>query len=519
MSVLFTKFKRKIRKRFIMSGILKSIASLGKERTSEELELLAVLRRYHDESDAFLNLELVTAATKAYQRLAEIHRITRNKLDNSGDLRDAWYRLIRVGTGHPFIDFLWPDILGGNVGSHEDIFYPSQLLGRHNRRGYVLLTMLHADENCYWSEDHQHWRQREPDRLIYGAGENVLNHCVIQSLPEENTKLTSMDGLPVGFPFLGVELEVESQGERDPAAKRILKDLNGAAPNKNTRFAILKTDGSLDGARGIEIVSTPATLSYHKQAWQKFFEKGKGASSILNSFTNTNGRCGMHVHISRNAFSPLTLGKFLQFINDKNNNSFITKIAGRDKSHYTRFLDKKIKDCKTPFQGQKYEAVNLCHPHTLEIRIFKGNVSEIGFFKNLEFVHAAYNFCRETGASKLSYTDFTNWLKDNQKEYPYLIAWLIMNGFLDKDILPKSGYHSAAYDIMKRRREERRRVNAKRKKRGSKSKVVKLNKNQKIAQAVKKMQSPPKPVEVVAGTPYPPTMTVTPVIVTARVTF
>lgn len=306
-----------------------------------------------------------------------------------------------------------------------------------------------------------------------------MNHLTFKSCKDENVR---RDITQLGIPYLGVELEVESKDQdRAKVCREILIQCNGKLTgDKVNNFVMLKTDGSLDGRKGIEIVTAPATLKYHKQAWKKFFDKDAGgACDLVHSFDNTNNRCGMHVHISRNAFTALSFGKFLQFINDEANLGFITKIAGRSKSHYTKFIKKKVTDCMRPLTGDKYEAVNLRHTNTLEVRIFKGNSRKEGFFKNIEFVHAVWNFSNDTSLTQLSYTDFLKWIPGKQYEYPYLTAWLIFNGYLNKDILPTSGVNTAAYAIIEKNIEYRKKVKSKKaalakKKANSKHRIIEI---------------------------------------------
>lgn len=339
------------------------------------------------------------------------------------------------------------------------------------------------------------WVEREKEmQIIFGSGEDVLKHCTFKHCADENVTIpTPAPGVArIGVPYIGVELECESKEKtRDTTLRSILTDLNGdVTTNKARNFVICKTDGSLNGYRGIEIVTAPATLKFHKQRWKKFFEYKTGACNLVHSFDNTGGRCGMHVHISRDAFTPLSLGIFMKLINDKDNLGFITKVAGRSKSHYTKFIEKKITDGLTKANsGDKYEAVNLRHPKSLEVRIFKGNARKEGFFKNIEFVHAAWQFSGQTGASKYSYNDFLSWIKGHLYEYPYLTAWLIMNSYLEKDILGNNGVHPASYDIMEKTKQYRKRLKSKKAQRADEERMkTKPNNRQKLAAIMQKSE-------------------------------
>lgn len=268
------------------------------------------------------------------------------------------------------------------------------------------------------------------------------------------------------LPFYGVELEI------NPASST--QSLNTLAAKVHdaltTDFAILKSDGSI--GNGFEIVTAPATLAVHKEMWLPFF---KDVAKQCKSWSTD--CCGMHVHISRDAFmSPIHLGKMIAFYNAPSNRHFIERIAGRDCSRWagirqdaTPLAEKMIKGTTSwgkdvPLNAYlshehhkhgKFLAVNLCKPHTVEIRIFKGNVAQVGFFKNLEFVDAVFQYAKEmvwrplndaekalmekrkaagsTGQEMqrygVHYNDFLQWLrKDKENRYPNLKLWLSKNG-------------------------------------------------------------------------------------------
>lgn len=270
--------------------------------------------------------------------------------------------------------------------------------------------------------------------------------------------------------YLGVELEVVRKYNAPMViCENVIKDLNIGFTTKqgNYSFAILKSDSSLL-SHGFEIVSAPATLNYHKTAWDKFFAN---SAKYLRSY-NTDC-CGMHVHISKLGFdgdptgNNLHIGKFMNFYNQPYNRKFITDIAGRSTSSYTSYNVKKIVQSGTVNVGNtdRRQSVNLCPPNTIEIRIFKGNTRKEGFFKNLEFVHASVEFTRQASmnycsstpvtslktiedkrgnisvdlSSKntkgLTYEEFLTWLvlPENISTYPNLTRWLKAKGMIKSD--------------------------------------------------------------------------------------
>ena len=222
--------------------------------------------------------------------------------------------------------------------------------------------------------------------------------------------------------YYGVELEVEKRNSCPYDIPYHIQD------NVMSGFALCKADGSLDG--GFEITTAPATFEYHKKHWERFFKDDKCMTNLKGWNTDT---AGLHIHISRKALRPTDIGKILVFINDETNTPFIKQIAGRTSDQWAKRSKKKIQDCVR--SSDKYEAVNISHTHTIELRIFKSNISKHGFYRVLEFTDALVYFAKNyTGLLGLSlhYKTFLRFM-DNEiikSQYPNLTAWLIRKGYL-----------------------------------------------------------------------------------------
>lgn len=207
--------------------------------------------------------------------------------------------------------------------------------------------------------------------------------------------------------FFGVELEVlPRQKVRPRDAIKICKE---ALEN----YALLKEDGSLD-AGGFEIVTVPATLAHHRQVlWNKFFgDNGQTDSPVphnkdcpANNVKSWNTDCcGLHVHFSRNALSPMQLGKFLVFMHSNENNEFLTRLAGRkigakERDTVYHFTSPKRLNIQLASDGgDHHECAGISYSTggaTVEVRIFKGNSSRHGVMRALDFCAALIQFCGE----------------------------------------------------------------------------------------------------------------------------
>ena len=252
------------------------------------------------------------------------------------------------------------------------------------------------------------------DDYIHQYDYDVMQDLSLTALSNEKVELNTA--------YYGVESEMERRKDcPSDIAERVHNLMH-----KHIPFALLKNDGSL--SNGFEIVTAPATLNAHKKYWKPFFDSGDKAINHLKSWnTDTSG---IHVHISKSALSQNNIGKILVFINDEKNEDFINHIAGRNSNQWARKSPKKISD-GTRTDTDKYEAVNTSHRNSIELRIFRGNLTRIGFFRVLEFVDCLVNFVKNTTPRKLYYTDFIKWceLPQNRSSYPYFYGWLTRKSY------------------------------------------------------------------------------------------
>lgn len=231
----------------------------------------------------------------------------------------------------------------------------------------------------------------------------VENHHIIHDLlhswnykPEEfiMKKITN----ECNKPYFGVELEIENFYKRD-----ILKTIN------NCGFLYLKYDGSLD--YGAEIVSHPATLSYHlnnnKNYWERTLKAIKGGKGT----SHKSGNCGLHIHINRE-FLPedrwLQLEIFMEFYEE----IFLKLSRRREFGHFLRpkatnkdydmdtediveDIVEQIEDAYDEGHDGRYHMVNTINEHTVEIRIFRGTLKYSSFVASLLIVDSLVNYFKE----------------------------------------------------------------------------------------------------------------------------
>lgn len=240
-----------------------------------------------------------------------------------------------------------------------------------------------------------------------------------------NEKITK-DQQPFAF-YYGIELEVMCRKETP-------KDIVTSIEKKGlANFVVVKSDSSIgtDESMGFEIVTVPATYKAHKERWLPFFDDKTGEAQYLKSWITN--KCGIHIHISRMAFTKGHLARFVNFMNAGANKDFICDIAGRANSTYCKTDPKYtimdvMKNEHVGNNGGKYSAVNLLNDATVEVRIFRGNTRKAGFFKCLEFVDSLVQFTRTCGYTRdsMHFTKYIEFLcsNGNGRDYSNLMDWL-----------------------------------------------------------------------------------------------
>jgi hypothetical protein len=255
----------------------------------------------------------------------------------------------------------------------------------------------------------------------------------------ENNTMRAKDGKK--YPYLvGVELEVETNNS----------DCYNWIDGVTSNWFYLETDGSLRN-KGVEIITIPLTkkVACDPKTWEKLAEtlSEKGATS------HNNGRCGLHVHISRTGFGrnidevDETLGKLFHLYNnelgaDGYGTNYIRKVMRRGFSSYCgEFLkdEKKIgfqfaqiagmgsissdgrkklfKGLSQP-QSERYEAINRQNNETIEFRQGRGTLRVSSIVTTIQFCCEIVEFCRTATAQKCTRDNFFKRIKNLSKNNP-----------------------------------------------------------------------------------------------------
>lgn len=217
--------------------------------------------------------------------------------------------------------------------------------------------------------------------------------------------------------FLGIELEYNSTTTVAP-----IKEIGSLIKN----HAIMKKDGSLS-IGGVEIVTIPDTMDVHKKVFENFFLK------LPKNLTVGQGT-GMHVHVSKQPYTTLSLSKVCKFMNTPKLRKLFEAIAGRSNSNFAAYGNSESSKISTLFktakQGSRYQSVNMTPSKTFEFRIFKTPKNYEDFCVRLEFVDAVANYCLP-GMCKEGLKDFgtlesfLKFLKEYKKDYKNILKFIL----------------------------------------------------------------------------------------------
>ena len=140
---------------------------------------------------------------------------------------------------------------------------------------------------------------------------------------------------------------------------------------------------------------------------------------------------GMHISVSRMGWgiTNATLARVLLLVCE--NQSYFELIAQRKETSWaaygikTKGLALKASRGKT----KKYEAVSVRDDDRLEFRLFRSSVRKDRIMKNVETVSSVIRFCKSVlGHKSASLLSYKNYLRDNSKQYPNLLAFLAEKG-------------------------------------------------------------------------------------------
>lgn len=218
---------------------------------------------------------------------------------------------------------------------------------------------------------------RESDTDEYG----VLDYC-FKPIPKFRGGIPSRDLL-----FMGIELEMSDAEDEDKVCEFARSILN--YEKYGYSFFYGKGDGSLNDY-SVEVVSHPATLEFHKETpvWQRMLN----AANEAGLKSNDTDCCGIHVHVNSNYFTRDQINKLDALVN-RNSRTF-RRFARRHARTYARYQRDKSMDRLGVNSHGRYSCLNIGE-HTIEFRIFKGNMSYNSIMAIFELIQGTCDFVKQ----------------------------------------------------------------------------------------------------------------------------
>ena len=190
-----------------------------------------------------------------------------------------------------------------------------------------------------------------------------------------------------------------------------------------------KKDSSLEN--GVEMVTAPISLEIFKEKIIPIVTKLQE-----NGFTSEKGgRCGNHIHISRNVFSEeeqsrlvLIYAKFekqIKILSRRGtNNSYCKDVL---ENFDSLELENSLKIADSQKKKSKCTAINFSNKDTIEFRVFRGTMNINKLIANIQLVQLLADWSRKSltvyDILNLNITDFKNEIITN--EYTELLNYCI----------------------------------------------------------------------------------------------
>jgi len=276
------------------------------------------------------------------------------------------------------------------------------------------------EDNGYWNGDNHYCSSCNDNHECDCGRDGVMDYHDFPS-HKYKPRMTIADKERGENLFFGVELEADG-GEFD------IDDFTDWTNNSN--LIHFENDGSLSDD-GVECITMPCSLKYHQNDmdWSGICSqlKSQGYSS------HDASSCGLHVHISRDALTPIQIMKMDVFVN--RGADFFSQIARREDFYSSKYRkNKKVDVHKGTYDsedghGARYTAVNTCNEKTVEIRIFKGTLKYQTILGTIEMCHALVKFVDTIPIVRIYDTeknivDFIKYMAERHDDYPHILPMM-----------------------------------------------------------------------------------------------
>ena len=321
---------------------------------------------------------------------------------------------------------------------NEDVYYSDNIELTYSD---IEETYIHDSNVAYVVDSQGHEQPIHRDNLdnyyfeeeeeIYYTDIAYFNDNIIQDYGK--TELPPVSTGKKDY-YIGIELEMEKENstfrERN---ENIVTILNESGDNFSNLLD-WKKDGSL--VDGVEMVTAPISLEIFKDRVVPIIEKLQE-----NGFTSEkSGRCGNHIHISKNVFSEeaqsrlvLIYAKFEQQIKILSrrgtNNSYCRDVL---ENFDSLEIENSMKIASDQKNKGKCTAINFSNKNTIEFRVFRGTMNTNKLIANIQLVQLLADWSRKTltihDILNLNATDFKNEILIN--DYAELLNYCTEKGVI-----------------------------------------------------------------------------------------
>ena len=249
-------------------------------------------------------------------------------------------------------------------------WYASRNFSRVTVNGEGICYEENEDDLYFWDCDGEYHWDSEPEEDEEDESGRSEYHGADRS--HWKTKDPNYD-------LFGVELEMCANDSSD------LPDICNEARNQGF---LAESDGSLNAARGVEIVGFPMPLKdFRNGAWKDFIASVQGKAKAWQMGKGY----GIHVSIGRHTLTLTQQAKFIRFFVE--NQSFCEKIAGRESSTWANYELRGWSSVRNAYL-ERYDAAAIRDRKRIEVRIFRATLKWSSFLKNVQFVAALVEFVR-----------------------------------------------------------------------------------------------------------------------------
>jgi len=247
----------------------------------------------------------------------------------------------------------------------------------------------------------------------YSQHKKKLNPYTYKPVPMFKRTESDLEKRALHF---GTEVEIEMAGKHDDV-KAALSKIGEA--DKEYGLFYCKQDACIKN--GFEVVSHPFTLNWmnqHRDAFDSMFN----LSEVMQGFEATS--CGMHIHMSADAFTDLQMFKFMRWFYV--NREYIRALSRRPKGKLEGWASMKVPDDKKMLSyaldkskgmDTGRAALNVGSRQTIECRIFRSTLSPTTYYGNIEFLQSLFDYTRNSGIKNTRFAPYMEFVQARGSTY------------------------------------------------------------------------------------------------------